>query len=280
MVLVIVFLVNLMVNKVKINTEIDEILEQLTNSELPKKVYDYVHEDEEIDALIDISNTAAIDRFGFNDHGKVHVKIAVLNALRILKVLDGHVQLNIIKDSVGDFDDAINVIIIAMFLHDIGNSIHRKFHYQHSLVLAEPIIDRVLKKFYPNDLVKRTKLKVACLECMYAHDEAIPCTTIESSICTIADGLDMAQGRAREVYSKGDFDIHSLSALSIKKVRVTEDGKDKPLKIEVYASEMAGIFQIQGVLGKKIASSKLKDKIYVELIVKNGDKTLTREVPI
>ena len=76
------------------------------------------------------------------------------------------------------------------------------------------------------------------------------------------DGADMANGRARIPFFMGKVDIHSVSALSIKAVRIVK-GTNKPVRIEVDMTESAGVFQIQNVLGLKIRSSGIQDYIEV-----------------
>lgn len=79
----------------------------------------------------------------------------------------------------------------------------------------------------------------------------------------IADGLDMSEGRARLPYKMGKIDIHAVSALSIKEVYI-EKG-ERPIRIVVRASEMAGLFQVENVLLPKIRTSSIENVIEVVL---------------
>jgi metal-dependent HD superfamily phosphatase/phosphodiesterase len=58
--------------------------------------------------------------------------------------------------------------------------------------------------------------------------------------------------------------MHSVSALSIKRVEISE-GESRPIKISVYVSDMAGLFQLEAVLLPKIRTSLLEDLIEVTL---------------
>jgi len=84
------------------------------------------------------------------------------------------------------------------------------------------------------------------LHCIYSHCEDVTCKTVEAGIVAVADGCDMEEGRARIPFHRGKIDIHSVSALSIKKVELLE-GKRKPIRIRIEMDDRAGIFQIQEV---------------------------------
>jgi metal-dependent HD superfamily phosphatase/phosphodiesterase len=69
---------------------------------------------------------------------------------------------------------------------------------------------------------------------------------------------------SRIPYRLGKVDMHSVSALSIKRVEISE-GEPRPIKISVYVSDMAGLFQLEAVLLPKIRTSLLEDLIEVTL---------------
>jgi hypothetical protein len=97
---------------------------------------------------------------------------------------------------------------------------------------------------------------------------------MEAGIVKVADGTDMEGGRARIPYNRGKIDIHSVSALSIQKVTISE-GQEKPLKITVEMNDHAGIFQVQEVLGKKIETSGLKGFIEISAVVSGREVKVT-----
>jgi len=86
----------------------------------------------------------------------------------------------------------------------------------------------------------------------------------------------MAEGRARVPYRLGGVSIHSISALSIKKVEVIP-GETTPIKIMVYMSERAGIFQVDEVLMPKLRTTPLKE--YVEIYAIVDGETLKTYTP-
>jgi hypothetical protein len=92
----------------------------------------------------------------------------------------------------------------------------------------------------------------------------------------VADGTDMAEGRARIPYKTGKVDIHSLSALSITKVEI-ERGDQKPVQILVSMTNPAGVFQIEQVLERKIKTSGIQD--LVEVIALEKGVKIERNVP-
>jgi metal-dependent HD superfamily phosphatase/phosphodiesterase len=72
----------------------------------------------------------------------------------------------------------------------------------------------------------------------------------------------MEQGRARIPFEAGKIDIHSVSALSIEKVEISE-GTEKPIVIRIKMSNSAGIFQIDELLKARIQNSGLEKYIHV-----------------
>jgi metal-dependent HD superfamily phosphatase/phosphodiesterase len=122
--------------------------------------------------------------------------------------------------------------------------------------VAAPIFTRLLGKVYGEGSEQAVKIRQEILQSIFAHEDEIKCLSIEAGISKIADGCDMAEGRARIPYKLGKVDIHSLSALSITKVEV-ERGQDKPLRITVHMNNSSGVFQIEEVLMRKIETSGL-----------------------
>jgi metal-dependent HD superfamily phosphatase/phosphodiesterase len=208
---------------------------------------------------LDAANQMVIVRMGYNDHGLIHSKIVTRNALHILDILKDDVPPNIIKEGLGTFEDVQIVVMAGAFLHDIGNLVHREDHIIHSCYLSSQLLLPILPEFTHNPAQMLSEI----LHCIYSHHEDTECLTTEAGIVTVADGCDMAQGRARIPYQRGKIDIHSVSALSIKEV-ILSKGEKKPLKVEVHMDTQAGIFQIQEVFGRKVKTSGLTD--YIEVV--------------
>ncbi|MBU7015407.1 MAG: HD domain-containing protein [Theionarchaea archaeon] len=221
----------------------------------------------EFSPFLDASNQMVIIRMGYNDHGLIHSKIITLYALHILDILKEKVPLNIVKENLGTYGDVQLVVMAGAFLHDVGNMVHRKEHIMHSCYLTAQLLHPVL----PDFTARPVQMLSEILHCVYSHHEDTHCLTTEAGIVKVADGCDMAEGRARIPYHRGKVDIHSVSALSIKKVTLSP-GVKKPLKIEVRMDSQAGIFQIQEVLGAKARTSGLMD--YLEIVGIHRNKTL------
>jgi metal-dependent HD superfamily phosphatase/phosphodiesterase len=102
--------------------------------------------------------------------------------------------------------------------------------------------------------------------------------TREAGIVGIADALDMEAGRARIPFNAGKVDIHSVSALSIKKVEVeaTENGA-KPITIKINMSDSAGVFQIDELLKPRIIKSGLQQFFHVTAEITGEKETRIME---
>ena len=90
---------------------------------------------------------------------------------------------------------------------------------------------------------------------------------------TVADGTDMAGGRSRIPFLSGKNDIHAISAQAINKVTIVK-GDMKPVSIQVFMDNPAGIFQIEEVIGKKIRSSDIGELVEVTASM-NGEEIKT-----
>jgi len=93
---------------------------------------------------------------------------------------------------------------------------------------------------------------------------------MEAGSAKVADGTDMAEGRARIPYRTGKVDIHSLSALSIKRVEI-EEGEEKPIRILVHMDNPAGVFQIEEGLERKIKTSGIENLVEVVALEKERE---------
>ncbi|MBC7108703.1 MAG: HD domain-containing protein [Methanomassiliicoccales archaeon] len=225
------------------------------------KIVDKINDDQEILALWKVSNIMAIDRMGYNDHGPTHVKIVASIALKMLRLLiESGEKPNIVEDHGMRNEDAEVVVVLASALHDIGHAIHRRAHEDFSLILAPPIIRRILSEFYSEPTL--TLLLAEIMHAMIAHHDEFTPLTLEAGVVRVADALDMEKGRARIPFKAGSINIHSVSALAIDKVSVSK-GKEKPIRIEIRMNNSAGIYQIDELLRDKIEKSGIRDKLSV-----------------
>jgi metal-dependent HD superfamily phosphatase/phosphodiesterase len=238
------------------------LIDKHLGSPLLQKMYLLLENDPLTQTYLKMANVMSVDRLNYNDHGPVHSRIASGCSLEIFELLKKKVTPTTMGSGQYEMDDARMISMCGAYLHDIGNSIHRVSHNMHACILAEPILDRLLRKVYRN-FVKTIRIKQEILHCIFSHNEEVECLTMEAGCAKVADGTDMAEGRARMPYDKGKVDIHSLSALAIKDVEIIE-GNKKPVRVVVAMDNPAGIFQIEQMLVKKIETSGIKR--YIEIV--------------
>jgi metal-dependent HD superfamily phosphatase/phosphodiesterase len=232
-------------------------------------------EDDEIQALQEYANTVSIKRIGYNDHGPVHMRTVALNAVIMMGLLRGAgIATSLETEECGTFDDSLTAVLLAACLHDLGMSVSRQDHELHSVYLACPIMDRLLRETYPGNTAKRIMVRSLALEGVSGHMGNRTIHSLEAGVLLVADGCDMKKGRARipMAISAGPKvgDIHKYSANSIEDVLI-QAGREKPVRIEVLMSSEVGLFQIEEVLLGKIGASTAKPYIELYAIVNSGE---------
>jgi metal-dependent HD superfamily phosphatase/phosphodiesterase len=180
------------------------------------------------------------------------------------------IKTNMEAEDCGDFEDSVTAVVLASILHDIGMSISRQDHELHSAYLAYPILDRLLRIIYPDDIQKITMVRSLALEGISGHMGNRIINSLEAGVILAADGCDMTKGRARIPNAIAEQpkvgDIHKYSADSIEKVQIIE-GRGKPIRIVVYMSSKIGLFQIEEVLLGKLKVSPVKKHIELYAMV-------------
>ncbi len=240
-------------------------------SKIVSKALNILEHDDEVQALLEMANVMAVNRLKFNDHGLMHARIVAGAALEMMSILSRRgVKPSSLRDGVCANEEEVKlVVLLGAYLHDIGNSVHREMHWVHGAAVAKDIVIRVLKGLGFSNC-RSTKLACEVLHIIFSHDERIQCLSLEAGIVKVADGTDMAEERARLPYKLGKTDIHALSALSIKRVEI-EEGHERPIAIKVHMIDWAGVFQIEEVLMKKLATSGIEK--YVEVVAEmDGNK--------
>ena len=245
----------------------NKILERIKDYPDCTTLVNYLFNDEELQEMQDYANSVSIKRLGFNDHGPVHMRQVVSNAIKMLKILnESGIQTSLEREEVGTFEDSMCAVILAGIMHDLGMTIGRQGHEEMSALLAQPIIDRALKHVFPDNLHKRVIIKAMATEAIIGHMSSRKIHSIEAGIILIADGCDMTKGRARIPMALNKTprvgDIHKYSANAINRIKI-HHGKEKPIRIDVEMSGDVGFFQIEEVLLTKIDSSPAKE--YIEL---------------
>jgi metal-dependent HD superfamily phosphatase/phosphodiesterase len=231
-----------------------------------------ISEDFRIQTFWRCANVMAIDRMGYSDHGPTHVKIVANSALKILRILIKRgVVPNVVKDYGLTDEDAEVVVVLASVLHDLGMAVEREKHDEHSIFLSMGFLESYLGSMY--DEVQAVILTSEALHALSTHHHQMRPLTIEAGVVRVADAVDMEQGRARIPFEAGKINIHSVSALSIERVKI-EEGVEKPVMINISMTGSAGIFQVDELLRNKIRNSGLEN--YIHVIAKiTGEKEAT-----
>ena len=233
---------------------------------------------DELQAMQEYANTVSIVRLGYNDHGPVHMRKVTYNAVVMLELLKkSGIKTSLEKDGCGDFEDSLLAVILGAICHDLGMGMGRQNHEQHSIILAQPIIENLLDRIYNDDWNKKAMVRAAAMEGIAGHMGTISICSVEAGIVQIADGCDMTKGRARiPITLHGPLktgQIHQYSANSIEDVNI-KAGSEKPIRIDVKMSSEVGLFQVEEVLMHKIANSTAKQ--YIELYAQVGDTQVKR----
>ncbi len=250
----------------EVSTE-SKILDRLKNHPTCLALAKYLFADEELQEMQDYSNNVSIRRLGFNDHGPVHMRQVVGNAIKMLNILhEAGIQTSLEHEETGTFEDSMCAVILAGLMHDLGMAIGRQGHEEMSVLLAQPIIERALMHVFPSNLHKRVIIRSVATEAIIGHMSSRKIHSTEAGIILVADGCDMTKGRARIPLAINTTprvgDIHKYSANAINRIGIHR-GERKPIKIDIEMSGDVGFFQIEEVLLTKIDASPAKQ--YIEL---------------
>ena len=240
-------------------------------------IADFIFSDQEILILQDYANIVSIKRLGYNDHGPVHMRKAALNSLTMFELLhQAGIKFNLEKEGLGNVEDSRIAVLTASLLHDLGMTVSRTNHEYLSIIITQPIINRILEKFYQENTEKIPVLRSLIIEGIFGHMGSQSINSLEAGLVLIGDGCDMEKGRSRITTLLSVLprvgDIHKYSSSSIEKV-VIEKGDKKPVKITVKMNSKVGIFQVEEVLFPKINSSPVKQYIQLYADIR-GEETL------
>jgi len=234
---------------------------------LLEKALTIINEDVEIKTLWRVLNVNAIDRLGMTDHGPVHFQIVANIATRIARILVKHqVEMAIVTNYDLSKEHAELVILLASLFHDLGMSISRDGHEGYSLFLANHILHRTLDFL---SIEERTIVSSETLHAIIAHRSGGHPYTVEAGIVRVADALDMSEGRSRIPYQSGKIDIHSVSAAAIDRVEIAE-GATRPVQINIWMNNIAGIFQVDELLRHKLVGSGIERYVVVSAYLNDG----------
>jgi len=251
----------------------NRVIHRHLDSPLLSEAFSFLENDVETQSYLKMANIMAVKRLGYNDHGPVHAKIIAGSALEIFTLLTDAVEPSSVMNGICDYEDARLIVLLGAYLHDVGNAIHRIDHEKTGAFLASNLLDRILLDLYDDDPGLAYRIKSEVLHALYSSDDSIPCLSVEAGVVTVADGTDMAGGRSRVPFLSGKNDIHAISAQAINKVTIVK-GDMKPVSIQVFMDNPAGIFQIEEVIGKKIRSSGIGELVEVTASM-NGEEIKT-----
>ena len=241
-----------------------------------RRVLERANADKELKGWWHVANVNAVVRLAINDHSWVHVQIVANIALKLLRQLTKNgVEPSLARDYGMEGEDAEVVVVLAALTHCVGMSVHRKGHEDWSLFLAEPKLRELLDGIY--DEPDRTVIVSEVLQAITSHRADGEPLSLEAGILRVADALDMAKGRSRIPFERGQVSMHSLSAAAVEEV-VIADGETKPVRIEIVMNNSSGLFQIDGLLRAKLRGSGLEP--YVEVIAHidtDAEKSLVPE---
>jgi len=259
-----------------LDLKIEKVLKELKLSGKALEAGKLITADPEIQAIQEYANNVSIVRIGFNDHGPVHMRTVVFNAIIMMGILrKAEIKTSLEKEGVGNFEDSLIGTICASMLHDLGMGIGRQDHEIYSAYMAMPILDRILSVLFPADLQKRVMIRCLALEGISGHMGNRTIHSLEAGVVQVADGCDMTKGRARIPIALGNAPrvghIHQYSANSIKEVKISR-GEEKPIRIEVLMTSEVGLFQVEEVLMHKISASTAKPHIELYAQVQEGDQ--------
>jgi hypothetical protein len=153
--------------------------------------------------------------------------------------------------------------------------VHRRGHEDWSLFLAAPKLHALLEGVY--DEPDRTVLVSEVLQAITSHRSDGEPLALEAGILRVADALDMAKGRSRIPFERGQVTMHSLSAAAIDEVRIV-DGEERPVRIDILMNNSSGLFQVDGLLKAKLRGSGLEPHVEVIAhVLADEEQRLVRE---
>ncbi len=243
----------------------DAIRVPLQGNSILEEALKRINKDEEILAMWEMTNTNAMKRMGFSDHGPVHFQIVANICLRMLRILKKYeVQMGIVKEYELTENHAELVVVLAALFHDLGMTINRNGHEEYSLIIATRLMSTLLD-YLP--VRERVIVTGEVLHAIINHrDDGHP-KTVEAAVVRVGDALDMSEGRSRIPFEKGEVNIHSLSAYAINSVEILDGGKEVPLIVNIYMNNSAGLFQVDELLKEKIKGSGIEKYIQVKAFV-------------
>jgi metal-dependent HD superfamily phosphatase/phosphodiesterase len=235
-----------------------------------RRVLERANADRQLKGWWHVANVNAVVRLEINDHSWVHIQIVANIALKLLRQLTKHrIEPSLVRDYGMQNEDAEVVVVLAALSHCVGMSVHRRGHEDWSLFLAEPKLRELVEGIYEEP--DRTVVVSEVLQAITSHRADGEPLSLEAGILRVADALDMAKGRSRIPFEKGQVTMHSLSAAAVEEV-VIGDGETKPVRIEIVMNNSSGLFQVDGLLKAKLRGSGLEPHVEVIAHIDTADE--------
>lgn len=191
---------------------------------------------------------------GFTEHSFAHVTKVAENVKYILETL-------------GFSQHEVELVMIAAYLHDIGNLVNRSEHSQSGAVMAFRILDRM--DMSPEDIA-------TVVTAIGNHDEGtgVPVNAIAAALI-LADKSDVRRSRVRN-QDKKTFDIHDRVNYSVEKsvLKINQEHSLIKLKLSVdthYGSVM-DYFEI--FLERMIMCRKAAEKLGLQFKLMINEQSL------
>lgn len=173
-----------------------------------------IKNDEEVKVIMSIAESQ-IEALGFTEHSVRHSSIVSKWAGEIL-------------DSIGAEQRRVELVQIAGYLHDIGNSVNREDHAQSGALLAYNILTRMGMPY---------KEAAEIMMAIGNHDEqqGLPVSDITAALI-IADKADVHKSRVRTNITRmsmGNLNIHDRVNLAAEKSFVHVDEKTNEIILNI-----------------------------------------------
>ena len=216
--------------------------------------YEEILNDKEIRAYIKKGNEN-LGVLGFTDHSVAHTTLVAERAAYILSEL-------------GYSEKEQELVKIAGFMHDIGNTINRKHHAEYGALLADTILRS-------KDMSAEDRITV--VSAIAHHDESTGgATDVVSAALIIADKTDVRQNRVPKK-DKSTFDIHDRVNYAVigNELKINVDDKIIVLELEIDESICTMYEYFDIFLGRMLLSRAAAGMLGVKFSIRvNGSRVL------
>ena len=176
--------------------------------------YQDILKNEEVNALINKGN-ANLGVLGFTDHSQAHCAFVAERAAYIL-------------EQFGFSEHDKELVKIAGYMHDIGNSINRTRHAEYGGILAYHILEQT-------DLSLSDRITIA--SAIGNHDESTGgAKDAISAALIIADKTDVRRSRVSEK-DKSKFDIHDQVNYAVTESELIVDADNGVITLNLLVDE-------------------------------------------